>query len=281
MVREEIKESLNEYRKQEMENHNTLVRYNEYKRSNTVDISNIIPLMDRKQQKFMYAINHFSRIELMENLMDLIANSVDLENESIRMVTFTPDRYLYSFGEANKFEPSSFKKMIANFMRGQNYLGMIEPAYYPLANHARTRSKGIVHWHAHLVSWGSTDRQSEKTRLAVCSKHQSFIKTCPAFKSQIVSGDDVSTIMAYATKSPRNSYGLYVPENVRVGEITGKIINTLKQRKKRLRPGEAARLALAMKDMYLDKLLLGGDKGAAITKVVIERLLKSYHANPR
>ncbi|WP_424982082.1 hypothetical protein [Maritalea sp. S77] len=268
MVEYQSKSPIEKFRAQEMENHKILLQYHKDKRSNMVDISQVMPLLARSKMKCMYAVNHYSRIGLMSVLMDVMAKSCDFSGERLRMITFAPARYALNLEDANTFKPSSMKKMISHYMQGHDYVGMIEPAYYPNSLHPETSRKGVIHWHAHFLSWGSGKVKISKIKKLANAKHDSLVHGCSAFHTKTVKVGEVPSTLAYIFKSPRNAYCSFI--SAREGQnIAGeKLLASMKQRKKRLRPGEAARLALAMKDFDLDQLLVSGGEG----KVFVEQI---------
>lgn len=205
---------------------------------------------------------------MMNHLINVIVEKVDLANQELHLATVATERYLFPLHKAGTFKASSLKKMIAYYLNGINYVGMIEPSYYPYAVHAQASHKGVVHWHAHLVVWGDNRANLNKVAMQVGQKHQSFIPGCPAFHSKPMRHESVLKAMCYALKSPRNRYAFYIPDIIKVNRITGEIIDVYRQRKQLLRPGEMAKLALVMQDQYLDGLMLGGGGGADVAKEV-------------
>jgi hypothetical protein len=76
--------------------------------------------------------------------------------------------------------------------------------------------------------------------------------------------------IAYILKAPRKAYRLYKWEEV---TADGEIVLRFKQKKDDLRPGERRTLFRLMKDLYLDKLALGGGEGAEILRRLKRRVL--------
>ena len=270
--------SLDKYKNQEMENHSMLMDYHQNHRSNMLDISAIVKMLSRPNSYYMHAINHYSRIELLECLIDGLTTNVDLADVSLHLVTFVPERFLYPLNEAGTFQPASLKKVVSHYMKGQNYLGMIEPAYYPNAKHPVAQSKEMVHWHAHLIVWGASEVQLQAIERSVARKHSSFFPGCQAFHFKDARSEDLQKILAYICKSPRNQYSTFTPDVVKVDHLTGEIIEELRQRKQVLRKRQMAQLALALRDMNLDALTLGGGEGSNIVKTVQKQVLKRYNS---
>ena len=76
--------------------------------------------------------------------------------------------------------------------------------------------------------------------------------------------------VCYLLKSPKKAYRLFKWELV---TADGEIVSRFKQKKDDLRPGERRTLFRLMKDMYLDRLALGGGEGAEILRRLKRRVL--------
>ena len=272
-----FRSSLDEYREQEMDNHQRLVGYHENKRSNMLDISGIIGKLERSQSKYLYAINHYSRIAMMEQLVDVVGDSLEIDHEQFWFLTFTPKRYAIQLRFADQFKPADLKKMIGQYMQGLHYIGMVEPAFYPRNSSGNPTSDHIVHFHAHLLAWGGTKLDMDGITTKYNGKHRSIVPGRPAFDARPAEKSHIVKILAYMTKSPRCAYTCYNPDVVKFDKETGEIIDVYRQKKRILEKREAAELALCIQDFTLDGLLLGGGDGAKIITEARKRMLKPLH----
>ncbi|MCT4655990.1 MAG: hypothetical protein N4A65_09300 [Cohaesibacter sp.] len=263
------------YKAQELDNDKKLNSYDENYRANWTNISGIQNLLHRGSSKYLYAINPFSRIQVMRHTLDVFEEEIGDEIKKTYLATFVPERFAFPLDEAQNFNPHKLKRLIRASMKGQDYFGAIEASIYPNHEHRSSMTKGLVHFHAHLLVWDSSHKDLKLVEETVARKNKSFIWREEAFHFEKAREADVGNILGYIMKSPANQYGLeYDPDNP---EFASGLTRKYRQTKTEIRSGNAAKLALIMQDMYIDKLLVAGGEGVSMKREIIKRSLSRYH----
>lgn len=266
---------IKKFKRQEMKLAQDRERYHENRRSNTKDISNIIQLSSRANSKYLPAVNSYARMDLAAHFFNVMQKMFTDEERELRFITLAPERYAFALKQADNFKPASFKNMVGQYFRNCSYIGMIEPAYYPVAADNK-HGRGVVHWHAHFIVWGCSSDTIAQIRRKVAMRHDAFVPRLPAFLVKPIHPAKVPRVLRYCLKSPINKYTFYRTAD-KVDRQTGELIETFTARKQHMRPGERATIANVMQDYYLDDLVVAGGEGTELKRNIVKRALWRFH----
>lgn len=266
---------IKKFNRQEMKLALDRERYHGNRRSNTTDISSIIRLSSLANSKYLPAVNPFSRVDFAAHFFAAMQEKFTDETQELHLITMVPERYALALKDADNFKPAGFKNMVGQYLRNCSYIGMIEPAYYPVAANS-DHGRGIVHWHAHFVAWGCSNNAIRQIGRNVAMKHDAFVPGRPAFLAKPIQHTKLPRVLRYCLKSPVNKYTFYRTAD-KVDHQTGELRETYKNSKQHMRPGEDALIASVMRDYYLDDLVLAGGEGTELKAKIKKKALERFH----
>jgi hypothetical protein len=165
-----------------------------------------------------------------------------------------------------------FKRKLGGRLRGLNYIGMIEPAYYYNAfDSAGQKTPSLVSWHGHFLVWGiSRKRLSRLINKLNCNLEAVMPDFAAAHWKQVERGKFGQKI-CYLAKSPCKEYS--------VGKYTevGKDGEPhYKHNSREIRPGTRVKLFHLMEPLYLDQLTMAGGEGVEVLKRIKFCGLQNY-----
>jgi hypothetical protein len=182
------------------------------------------------------------------------------------------DKSLITSTQAQKIDIEQFKRKLAARMRGLNYIGMIEPAYYYNAFDATgQKTSPLVSWHGHFLVWGISRRRLSRTIKKLNVKLAAVMPEFAAAHWKQVESGKFGQKICYLAKSPRKEYS--------VGRYTKLKENGephYKHNSREIRPGTRVKLFRLMRSTYLDQLAMAGGKGVDILNRVKFAALKGY-----
>jgi hypothetical protein len=176
--------------------------------------------------------------------------------------------------DVNLVDIESFKRLLRRGLAGLSYVGMVEPALYVnVAPGTRWTSKKAVSWHLHAICWGENREQMKDRfrRLNEDGMYRSIMdgqlgahqKEIPPKFLDNGKRTFLADKLRYMLKSPRKAYRIYKTERV---TSDGEVVRCFRQKKSVLRKGDQITLFHLMKDLYLDKLAVGGGDGAGMLR---------------
>ena len=190
---------------------------------------------------------------------------------TIFLVTLA-DKSLITSTQPQKIDIEQFKRKLAARMRGLNYLGMIEPAYYYNAFDATgQKTSPLVSWHGHFLVWGISRRRLSRTIKKLNVKLAAVMPEFAAAHWKQVESGKFGQKICYLAKSPRKEYS--------VGRYTKLKENGephYKHNNREIRPGTRVKLFHLLRHMYLDRLAMAGGDGVKILQRIKFGALRGY-----
>ncbi len=155
-------------------------------------------------------VNTYSRQIFRKELLTVTLGMVPkLFRPGIAVMLASITDFDWAYPDRNiQFDFRSAKQKIRNAFTGMNFIGVIEPAYYPRVPWMRDNRKGcLISFHAHLVVW---DTSVSKLRRHQKEIRKRFTPVDPDGSSLILNllkgVVDLMTVIRYATKMPFEGY---------------------------------------------------------------------------
>lgn len=234
------------------------------------------------------AVNAHVRIAAAEILLEALKafrRGAPRTAPRVSSVVVSSEYWVRNLHDAHAIDVREIGAELAWLFRGQNYVGMIEPGFYPRRSPSGTVGKGVVSWHAHLLFWG-TERETLRQALEGYSKRVNGpLFGVPAANLRWRSWKSAEACVCYMLKTPAKSYSTQrVPEMV--NPTTGEIIPEHdRQIAQALRPGEHLRMRNVLREFCLDDLLLVGGTGNILIQPLWQAMLgdrdRGRRASPR
>lgn len=246
--------------------------------------SNYVPLHREVRDGFSHrgrldwaAVNAYVRIDGAEMLLDGL-ESFELKMgktlNRVSSVVVTSNQWLTSLTDASSIDISRIKDELHDAFRGLNYIGMVEPGFYPRRRQPGSMTDGMVSWHAHLLFW---DDQRETLAEALANFNRNRAGPLYGVEPATLrkrSWKSAAERMCYLLKSPAKSYSTRrMPE--RIDPSTGEIIPEHDhQMAQKLRPGQHVHMRNALREFTLDDLLVAGGTVKPLLNPLRKRLFK-------
>lgn len=230
---------------------------------------------------YLYANNGYARRNFARILFAGFER-LDLKG-GILHVTLAPAEGMMVEKEAHLFRPARLKSLITRWFRDFNMLGMIELGSYPNVKHDGGR--GMVCFHCHLIAWGVSAPQLRERAKPFKERHPAFFDNRASAFVQQSHASDIPVLLRYQCKPPDIGYDI-VPVtrellNKETGEITVSVIDKSRSYKRALRAGEIVRADNCLRNLTLDKLLVGTGAGKPIAEEIKRQALASYESRRR
>jgi hypothetical protein len=165
-----------------------------------------------------------------------------------------------------------FKRKLGGRMRGLNYIGMIEPAfYYNAFDVIGQQTPPLVSWHGHFLVWGIRRKRLSRMIKKLNCKLEAVMPNFSAAHWKRVEKGKFGNKICYTAKSPCKEYsvGKYI-EVAKDGEAH------YKHNRRNIRPGSRVKLFHLMQSMYLDQLTMAGGEAVEILKRIKFGGLQNY-----
>lgn len=227
---------------------------------------------------YLVAVNTRARITwgtlLIRELFEFFKIK-DSDNDPEGRVFFVTlaDRSLITSAQPQKIDLEQFKRKLAARIRGLNYIGMIEPAYYYNAFDATgQKTPPSVSWHGHFLVWGISRRRLSRTIKKLNVKLAAVMPEFAAAHWKQAESGKFGQKICYLAKSPRKEYS--------VGRYTKLKENGephYRHNSRAIRPGTRVKLFHLLRHMYLDRLSMAGGRGVQILQQIKSAALRGYH----
>ena len=150
-------------------------------------------------------------------------------------------------------------------LRGQSYLGFIEPAFYVnVQSGLRSNQKKAVFWHLHALLWNIAPKEKRQLVRKLNEIHQAITSSHLGADARLIKPGEMARTVGYIMKMPENSYRLWRRRCDRHGRPLPETSNLFGQSKGALRPGERVAIFNMMRGLRLDQLTVAGGQGAAV-----------------
>jgi len=170
------------------------------------------------------------------------------------------DKSLITTAEPQAIDIELFKRKLGGRLRGLNYIGMIEPAFYHNAFDIMSQqTPPLVSWHGHFLIWGIRRKRLSRIIRKLNSKLEAVMPDFAAAHWKQVERGKFGKKICYVAKSPCKEYsvGKYA-EAGKEGEPR------YKHNSREIRPGTRVKLFHLMEPLYFDQLTMAGGDGVEI-----------------
>jgi hypothetical protein len=193
-------------------------------------------------------------------------------SEPAFLVTLS-DKSLVTSAEPQKIDLQRMRRKLGGRLRGLNYIGMIEPAYYNniYDDHGRN-IKGMVSWHGHFLVWGIEQKILAKHVKKLNNRFKAIMPNFAAADQKQIEYGQFGYKLWYIVKSPCKEYS--VGKRSKPDKKTGVI--RFKHNKRDIRLGARVKLLHLMKPLYLDQLAMGGGEGKELFNRIKTTVLREY-----
>jgi hypothetical protein len=185
------------------------------------------------------------------------------------------DKSLITTAEPQKIDVELFKRKLGGRMRGLNYIGMIEPAfYYNAFDVIGQQTPPLVSWHGHFLVWSISRKPLSRIIKKLNCKLEAVMPDFAAAHWKRVERGKFGKKICYIAKSPCKEYS--------VGKYTELGTNSephCKHNRRDIRPGTRVKLFHLMRTMYLDQLTMAGGGGVDILKRIKSSGLQNYRSS--
>ncbi len=244
-------------------------RIKRYLVSRKPDISNDVrKALELRASRDLNAANLFSRVQVATCLeRDLKTHFSENETQSVFFVTLISELHAVKVREQNGYDVVAHRKWIASLLRGCDYVGMIEPAYYPDVVFVTPREDWIS-WHAHVIVWNNGTPAMKRLKDTVNQIEVAFRPDGSAFHYRKAQHAEIEAEVAYMFKSPRSEYRTYnaspVAEGSQAPARSGE--SGIKQKKRGIRTGKLLAALSALSDKSIKSIIVAGGAGKEIRK---------------
>jgi len=167
----------------------------------------------------------------------------------------------------------SIKRKLVTGVRGMNFIGMLEPAFYlNLQSGVNIQHPRCIYWHLHALVWGVSYKQLREivAELNGLGLYASIADGLDPVDVARVRQTTLPAVVAYLLKPPVNGYRISKCDRTRNGVVVtdrdGVVLEWFRQSKAELRMGELIQLFHATRDVTLDQLLTSGGEGTVIAR---------------
>lgn len=224
------------------------------------------------------AVNPYARIKWGRIFIREVFRFFDMSDDQMHphelayFVTLV-DGDLVTTAAPQKINVQGIRRKLGGRLRGINYIGMIEPAYY--GNVFGIHGDGIkdlVSWHGHFLVWGLDQRKiADHVKGINCRCHGIMPYLDAAHQKQIEYGQ-FGYKLWYIVKSPCKEYS--IGKLSKPDKRTG--ATKFRHNKRDIRPGTRVKLFYLMRPLYLDQLAMAGGKGRALLNCIKTAALRDY-----
>lgn len=225
--------------------------------------------MERRKAKSLFAINVRSRIQLASAADHEFDNVVSRRpDDGFYFVTLAPKEFAVPIAVAPTFDQKALKAWAKDHLRGLNYVGIIEAAYYSNYNPIPGRRSAMISWHVHAIIWGCSERRIVGMVGGVNAGCEQLIPGRPPAHVRTMTSHTAAKRIFYMLKIAIDNYRVYPRKGEIVDPLTGEVTvgNTgaMIQKKDRLRPGEAVKMAIVMGKRTLPTLMFSAGEGTTV-----------------
>lgn len=207
-------------------------------------------------------------LEALETLTPELGKS----GKRVSSVVMTSEHWMAPLDGAHDEIVEMIRKEANDRFRGQHFVGMIEPAFYPRYPVGRLRTKKLISWHAHLLFWGKDRQELEDAITAFNDETEGPLYGVAPASVRRRSWQSAPECLSYMMKTPAKSHTtLRIQE--RMNPETGEFFAEHdKQHAQALRTGEHVKMLNVLREFTLDKLFLVGGKGHVLVKDLRQRI---------
>ncbi|GJD41929.1 hypothetical protein [Methylobacterium bullatum] len=230
--------------------------------------------LDPASARFQLANNLQARLRfagIMAQHLDRAVGALP-PDEPVFFVTLIARRFTVREGQAAAFKVHPLHSWTHQILRGCNYVGMVEGAYYSNLDVTGAGYQRAVSWHTHAIVWGITEEQLREICNAANRRYQTIVPGIDAAHFRTIERSEVEGQALYMSKGQLSDYRL-IPRkreavDAETGEVTTPTTGRFRQAKQDLRPGTAARLCQVFAGRTIGELAFAGGGGRTVLKAI-------------
>lgn len=190
----------------------------------------------------------------------------------VSSVVVSAEQWFVNLHDAHGCDIRAIRRELNELFRSFNYLGVVEPGFYPRRKVPPAVTNGAVSWHAHLLFWGRERDSLARTLEDYNAVSRGVLFGVPAATLRSRSWRTFEERVCYSVKTPSKSYSTRrVPE--RADPMTGEIIAEHdRQLAQQLRPGQHMHMRNVLREFCLDDLILAGGSGKRLLQPLAEQI---------
>lgn len=181
---------------------------------------------------------------------------------------------------ARRFKIRSLVSWTHAVLRGTNYVGMVEGAYFSNLRTLGGPGRRFVSWHCHLVLWGCTEVEIEARCRTINARHITAIPSRAAAHYRPLQLEEVFGQGLYMSKGQINEYRVW-PKSQKFGHPATDEVFRLptggwEVKKRALRPADAIHLCKPFVDTSIDDLAFAAGDGREVLRGVNRAALVEF-----
>jgi len=264
------------FKKAHLDQNDTLKRYATTRGRDRVT-DEIALTLKNDGKGLLYATSAMSRLALGKVLKELIGRAAGgAAFKNIYFVTLTPSQFAVPMSSAHKVDVAMLKEWATHVLNPDNFIAIVEAAHYSNFGVAPRSDEPAISWHVHALVWGPAEGSLPSRIESLNRVHRSLVPGCPCGHVRQLTRGQVLGRALYMCKAPLDDHRVYPMRTERVAKNTGEVRTFLtgefRQRKRRLRPGQAISMVGVFGALRVPDLLFAGGAGKSILARVLTRL---------
>lgn len=217
----------------------------------------------------LYATNTRARIECAKAVDGAFRKLIQEKgHDEFFFVTLTPKQFAVRASEAASFDHETIKNWVMEVLNGFNYLGMVDAALYTNINVVPGYRDEMVSWHIHAIVWGCAEHRIRAVEAGIESNHDALIPGRVVAMVNRWKAAGAAGRLVYLFKGVISEYRVFAKKQELVDPSTGEIIaagtGAFRQKKRDLRPGNAAKMMKIVGERTLPMLAISGGEGDGV-----------------
>ena len=264
-----------EFEKQHMRLDDTLRKYRVSERGRAMFNPRMRKLLSLEHAESLKAINPVSRITTARSFARTVAAEFDKKKiETALFITIVSDEFAVTLDHAKQFDAAEAKSWIKSILKGVDYIGFWEVAFYYRSPFLEDGREPRLAWHAHLIAWNVSFEDIEKIQVNINNKVKAFLPGRSSFHYRKLSSRGALGRIFYMSKGCLSEYTAYPKAKEVIDPETGEIIKVTQRiwinRKRPIRPGSLAKATLAIGPRSIRSLCFGGGAGKRLRRNALE-----------
>lgn len=225
----------------------------------------------------MLAINPHTRIAYAKSAEHFIRQRLRMgEIGEVFFVDIACKKHIAPISEIQDFNLQSLSEWMRSRLKGINFFGAMDAAYYYNGTPLTDKKEPAVCWHGHFMVWGVTREALFKRQKKTNERFDAGWAggKCFYFKAW---SENVEGRAMYMMKAPQSEYSVFLYEqsaevfDPETGEINEDKIDKAKQYKRELRTGSFKNVAELYSDVKMSDILLASGGGNYLLKDIVKR----------
>lgn len=264
-----------EFEKQHMLLDNMLRKYRVSERGRNMFSPRMKEHLSLRHAESLKAINPLARTTVARALAQAVTAEFDNKNiETAFFITIVSDEFAVTVDRKQQFDTAKAKSWIKSILKGFDYIGFWEAAFYYRSPFLENGHEPRLSWHAHVIAWNVGSEDIEKIQAEINEQVRAFLPGYDAFHCRSLSSKWAIGRIFYMSKGCLSEYTAYPKVQEVIDPETGEIKKVAQDiwsnRKRPIRPGSLAKVTLAIGSRSIRSLCFGGGKGKELRNVSLK-----------